>query len=633
MQTISRILTQAVILLYAVAAPLLAQEDVVRIENWRVHTGDDPRWASPDFDDSTWEASSWPRRHGSVSRFFAGTRWYRATASIPASIAGSPLAIAVGPLDEVYEIFVDGARIGTHGSWEPTPTGKFPALLWFPIPETAAKGPLVHIAIRRWTGATRTSFQSLAFSGTLHAPHAPEIGPANVIGLQQELRRASRLNSHIANLIVHIVAFLCGLLSLALYLARQGSRENQWLGLALLCESVPLLAGLAVSQSDLPIRAPVAAVIAGLQYMASAVWPFFLASVYPRFARPLRWIAVVQGLIAIGVALSYGAMWPFPYVFQQAGAWFAVLTAGAIAIALLAERSGGEMAFLAGTLLLQAFAQTWHTQLAGWWGLAEDARYLRLGGFAIDARTVTRLIFAVTALTVLYRRHRREQQRQSGVHRDLAQARLVQESLLAGREAAVPGYTVEAAYLPASEVGGDFYRELAGPDGSLLVLVGDVSGKGMRAALLVGHISGALSNERSRQPAEVLANLNQSLVGRVSGGFVTCCCARFDADGTLTVANAGHLAPYVGGREVEVEAGLPLGVVGGVEYAESSLRLDGPFLLMSDGVVEAENAQRDLFGFDRTRAISTKSAPEIAEAAKAWGQNDDITVVTVRRMG
>ncbi|MBY0503955.1 MAG: serine/threonine-protein phosphatase [Bryobacteraceae bacterium] len=289
------------------------------------------------------------------------------------------------------------------------------------------------------------------------------------------------------------------------------------------------------------------------------------------------------------------------------------------------------MPLLAGTLLLQAISQIWVIQVTNWLGAADLIRYFHMGAFVFDSRNVTRLIVAVAIVAILYRKHRHEQQRQSGVDCDLAQARVVQESLLAGRKGAVPGFTVETAYLSASEVGGDFYQELAGPDGSLLVLVGDVSGKGMRAALLVGHISGALSNERSRQPAEVLANLNQSLVGRVSGGFVTCCCARFDADGTVTVANAGHLARYMGGREVEVEAGLPLVVVGEADYTESSLRLDGVFLLTSDGVVEAENTQRELFGFDRTREISTKSAREIAEAAKAWGQNDDITVVTVRR--
>jgi serine phosphatase RsbU (regulator of sigma subunit) len=86
----------------------------------------------------------------------------------------------------------------------------------------------------------------------------------------------------------------------------------------------------------------------------------------------------------------------------------------------------------------------------------------------------------------------------------------------------------------------------------------------------------------------------------------------------------------VDGREVAVEAGLPLGIVAEAEYFESTARGEN-ITLVSDGVVEAENAQRELFGFDRTREISTQPAREIAEAAKVWGQTDDITVVTVRR--
>ncbi len=78
---------------------------------------------------------------------------------------------------------------------------------------------------------------------------------------------------------------------------------------------------------------------------------------------------------------------------------------------------------------------------------------------------------------------------------------------------------------------------------------------------------------------------------------------------------------------------MPLGLVADAVYTESRAPRPGVLTLVSDGVVEAENTQRELFGFDRTREISTQSAQEIAEAAKAWGQNDDITVVTVRRTG
>jgi serine phosphatase RsbU (regulator of sigma subunit) len=152
--------------------------------------------------------------------------------------------------------------------------------------------------------------------------------------------------------------------------------------------------------------------------------------------------------------------------------------------------------------------------------------------------------------------------------------------------------------------------------------------------MVVSVAVGALRASKSDSPAAVLEIMNSALCGSSGGGFVTCCCVRVDPGGDVCIANAGHLPPYLAGRDVETDPGLPLGVVPGAEYTETRAKLEpngGALVLFSDGVVEAENAARELFGFDRTREISTKSAQEIAEAAKAWGQNDDITVVTVRR--
>ena len=114
---------------------------------------------------------------------------------------------------------------------------------------------------------------------------------------------------------------------------------------------------------------------------------------------------------------------------------------------------------------------------------------------------------------------------------------------------------------------------------------------------------------------------------------MTCAIARISPDGGVALASAGHPSPFLAGREWTVPPGLPLGVTADASYDEAvgQLTPGEALVLVSDGVVEAENAQRDLFGFERTREISTKSAREIAESAKAWGQTDDITVVTVRR--
>jgi serine phosphatase RsbU (regulator of sigma subunit) len=130
----------------------------------------------------------------------------------------------------------------------------------------------------------------------------------------------------------------------------------------------------------------------------------------------------------------------------------------------------------------------------------------------------------------------------------------------------------------------------------------------------------------------MLGRLNHHLHGRTDGGFATCLCALLTAEGMLSIANAGHLPPYRNGRELSCESGLPLGILPEADYAETCVQLDPDDALtfMSAGVVEARSATGELFGFDRTREISAHSAQQIADAAARFGQEDDITVLTVR---
>lgn len=229
-------------------------------------------------------------------------------------------------------------------------------------------------------------------------------------------------------------------------------------------------------------------------------------------------------------------------------------------------------------------------------------------------------------------RDRREKQRMA---LELEAARVVQQVLIPDQPPSTPGFSIQSAYKPFGEVGGDFFQILPLGAGGVLITVGDVSGKGMQAAMMVSMLVGTLSAlvESTTSPAQILAGLNRLTLGRSHGGFTTCQVLRADADGTLTIANAGHLPPYYNGREMELESGLPLGILSDTTYAESTiqLRCGDQVTFLSDGVVEAQNTTRELFGFERTRDISGKSAKEIAEAAQCWGQNDDITVVTARR--
>lgn len=239
--------------------------------------------------------------------------------------------------------------------------------------------------------------------------------------------------------------------------------------------------------------------------------------------------------------------------------------------------------------------------------------------------------YAGVVLTLFIRELSADRREKERLAVELEAGRTVQQVLLVAAIPNIPGLRIESVYKPAGEVGGDFYLVLPRENGSALIAVGDVSGKGLRAAMTVSAVLGALHAIPGDRPAEILETLNGSLAGRVPGGFVTCSIARIDPGGAVTIASAGHLAPYCNGRELELPAGLPLGLAAAPEYAETSFVL-GPgesLTFISDGVVEARSARGDLFGFDRARDISAQPAEAIARAAQAFGQEDDIIVLTV----
>lgn len=168
-----------------------------------------------------------------------------------------------------------------------------------------------------------------------------------------------------------------------------------------------------------------------------------------------------------------------------------------------------------------------------------------------------------------------------------------------------------------------------------MLVIGDVSGKGMPAAMTVSLMVGMVRMliRSMRSPAEILTAINQNIIGRTAGGFTTCLILHIARNGVLTAANAGHVAPYMNGREVSVENGLPLGLDIAATYSETILQLapEDQVTLLTDGVVEARAADGELFGFERAASISDHPAAEIAAAAEHFGQADDITVLSVTR--
>jgi serine phosphatase RsbU (regulator of sigma subunit) len=237
----------------------------------------------------------------------------------------------------------------------------------------------------------------------------------------------------------------------------------------------------------------------------------------------------------------------------------------------------------------------------------------------------------------LIRRFSQARQQEEKIAQEREAGRQIQLILLPDQLDQSRYFTVECAYCPAEQVGGDFFQQIADDDGGMTLVIGDVSGKGLMAATMVSLLVGAIRAEASHgaNPATLLSSLNERMMGRSRGGFTTCLAARFSSSGLMTVANAGHLPPYLNGNEMDLPGALPLGILEGAEYETTTMQLTAGDLItfMTDGVPEAQTRTGELFGFERTREVSTEPADRIAEAACSFGQSDDVTVVTAEFMG
>ncbi len=234
---------------------------------------------------------------------------------------------------------------------------------------------------------------------------------------------------------------------------------------------------------------------------------------------------------------------------------------------------------------------------------------------------------------------------------ELEVARLIQQNFLPKELPDLPGWDVAAYYQPAREVGGDFYDVIGLPDGRVAFVIGDVTDKGVPAALVMSATRSVLraSAQRLLEPGIVLERVNEHLCPDMPANmFVTCLYAVLEPDtGRLRFANAGHDVPYVqtaNGAEELRARGMPLGLMPGMAYEEKELELapGETVLLHSDGIVEAHDPEREMYGFPRLKdlvATGPAGAPLIdrvlADVAAFTGagaeQEDDITMVAVQR--
>lgn len=235
------------------------------------------------------------------------------------------------------------------------------------------------------------------------------------------------------------------------------------------------------------------------------------------------------------------------------------------------------------------------------------------------------------------RRHVKLQLDKATLDSEMAAAREIQRVMVPEAVPPVPGYSVESVYRPAADVGGDFFQMIPLKSGRTLVVIGDVSGKGLRAAMIVSMILGMLGaeSEHTDEPAEILAGLNRRLCGRMHGGFATCLVLRLERGRKIALAHAGHPFPYLNGTEVALAGTLPMGLLANATYEQTCTDISSGdrLVLITDGVPEAQNEGRELLGFGRLEALLREgaSARDVAEAAQRLGQRDDITVIGIVR--
>ena len=247
----------------------------------------------------------------------------------------------------------------------------------------------------------------------------------------------------------------------------------------------------------------------------------------------------------------------------------------------------------------------------------------------------------------------RERRERARVEQELRVARSIQHDSLPKEVPTLESWQISPFYQPAREVGEDFYDFFELEDGRVGVVVGDATGNGVPAALVVtatySMLRAAAQVLGSCSPGEVLAQVNETLVTRIPlNMFVTCFYAILEPEsGSLTYANAGHDLPYLhrnGGVEELRARGMPLGLMPGMEYEEKQTILEAgeATLFYSDGLVEAHNPEGEMFGFPRLRELVAEHGEErsledflledlYSFVGEGWEQEDDITLLTLKR--
>jgi len=604
----------------------------------RFHPGDDPTlaWANPAFDDS-----SWPLIRGNETWYaqgypkLTGFAWYRFKVTLP-SQAG-PLALWVPLIATNFQIYADGRLIAQNGAMPPHPRARYGPNLVFPIPaDLAQSGQPLIIAIRVW----HYRWEYELFGGL---QEAMRLGDAGLIREWQAQRWRTIFWVNTQFNINCLVCLLAGLGSLALFFLRPTDREFLWFGVWEAFNVLYVLLEIWCAFHSFNVifwRLGGAILLAGL----NGCLPILIRHFGRTDRTRLYWAAIAVALLdsAINALLAFNGISILSFCIAEA---VMKLLIGALNCGLLfqtSKESKVEMRVFALPVAVYFLNLT-----AVYTGLALVAQGATRAGhyvqlfigftnwpFPLGTYQTTGIAVQLALFTILLFRFVRTRSDEERYKTELEAARTVQQVLVPEEIPTIPGFALASVYKPAGQVGGDFFQIIPIANGGVLAAIGDVSGKGMPAAMTVALLVGTLRTlaHYTQKPSEILAAMNQRMLARNSGGFTTCLVLTVSAAGTVTAANAGHISPYVNGRELTLANGLPLGLSAHEQYAESvfSLAAGEQLTLMTDGVVEARAATGELLGFDRVQAMTTEPADAIVQAAQDFGQDDDITVMTLR---
>jgi Stage II sporulation protein E (SpoIIE) len=621
---------------------------------WEFHLGDDPAWASPAFDDSGWAQIQVGRAwEGQGYRNATGFAWYRrhlalAPSTLPAG-KDWKLALLLPAVQDAGEVYWNGKLVGSYGrvpphaEWYATP---WPEMVVLGPPDAQAGTGV--LAIRVWKAPY--AYWSSPDTGGL--VRTPLLGSAEAIAGLKATAEYRWLKSRQYPRGLTLLCTVMSFMALVAWLRNRRQWMLFWLALYMVRPLLLLLI-------DLPgtpwrISYGLDGIIFSLE--DAALWFLLLYLLGLREnVRLVQWTRVFA-VITIALQLLEGSLQLFDWT--RAPRFFLLADVGLTVPCLVLEAYGvvlvgfafrkrlDAVRWMVAVCALLTDLYTAFTSSTGlgdrWthWTVADKmgVPLFTIDGNRFDVPTVLNTLLLISIVYAVWRYTGEQSRRRSALEQEYRSAQELQQLLVPNTLPALPGYAVTSAYLPAQEVGGDFFQVIPLPQESALLIVGDVSGKGLKAAMTVSLIVGALRSlvETTEDPAEILSGLNRRVYGRLRGGFVTCLVLRLDAEGECVMASAGHLAPFLNGDEIPVPPALPLGLIAEAEFekATASLGIGDRLTLYTDGLLEARNAAGELFGFRRVAELvaGTPDAREAAESGIRFGQDDDITVLTATRL-